>query len=107
MRLCNSYFTYFNWTNVCSGYLVPEYMCHRQLSNKADVFSFGVLLLETVSGKRNRGFTMPKDKVYLPTQLYPLLFQKLFFILDLVNFLLLGLQKNASIISLLIKDFNR
>ncbi|KAG0605447.1 hypothetical protein M758_9G059900 [Ceratodon purpureus] len=50
----------------CSGYLAPEYMCHGQLSDKADVYSFGVLLLEIVSGKRNRDLSMPEDEVYLP-----------------------------------------
>ncbi|KAG0616822.1 hypothetical protein M758_5G144000 [Ceratodon purpureus] len=48
------------------GYLAPEYMCHGQLSDKADVYSFGVLLLEIVSGKRNRDLSMPEDEVYLP-----------------------------------------
>ncbi|KAG0588036.1 hypothetical protein KC19_2G210500 [Ceratodon purpureus] len=41
-------------------------MCHGQLSDKADVYSFGVLLLEIVSGKRNRDLSMPEDEVYLP-----------------------------------------
>ncbi|KAG0602338.1 hypothetical protein M758_10G008000 [Ceratodon purpureus] len=48
------------------GYLAPEYMCHGELSDKADVYSFGVLLLEIVSGKRNRDLSMPEDEVYLP-----------------------------------------
>ncbi|KAG0558162.1 hypothetical protein KC19_10G008900 [Ceratodon purpureus] len=48
------------------GYLAPEYMCHGQLSDKADVYSFGVLLLKIVSGKRNRDLSMPEDEVYLP-----------------------------------------
>ena len=40
----------------CSGYMSPEYAGHGQFSIKSDVFSFGVLVLEIVSGKRNRGF---------------------------------------------------
>ncbi|XP_057820180.2 cysteine-rich receptor-like protein kinase 10 [Cryptomeria japonica] len=35
------------------GYLAPEYAMHGQLSDKADVYSFGVLLLEIVSGRKN------------------------------------------------------
>ncbi|KAI9128332.1 hypothetical protein K1719_001325 [Acacia pycnantha] len=35
------------------GYMAPEYAMHGQFSVKSDVFSFGVLILEIVSGKRN------------------------------------------------------
>jgi serine/threonine protein kinase len=42
----------------CSGYMSPEYAVHGQYSVKSDVFSFGVLVLEIVSGK-NRGFCHP------------------------------------------------
>ncbi|XP_059292781.1 cysteine-rich receptor-like protein kinase 44 [Lycium ferocissimum] len=38
------------------GYMSPEYAMHGQFSVKSDVFSFGVLLLEIISGKRNRSF---------------------------------------------------
>lgn len=34
----------------------PEYAMDGVFSIKSDVFSFGVLVLEIVSGKRNRGF---------------------------------------------------
>ena len=34
----------------------PEYALFGQFSEKLDVFSFGVLLLEIVSGKRNSSF---------------------------------------------------
>ena len=35
---------------ICSGYMAPEYAMHGQFSVKSDVFSFGVLILEIVSG---------------------------------------------------------
>lgn len=35
----------------CRGYLAPEYALLGQLTMKADVYSFGVLILEIVSGK--------------------------------------------------------
>ncbi|XP_073006001.1 cysteine-rich receptor-like protein kinase 10 [Typha latifolia] len=38
------------------GYMPPEYASEGLFSIKSDVFSFGVLLLEIVSGKRNAGF---------------------------------------------------
>ena len=40
----------------CSGYMPPEYAVDGIFSMKSDVFSFGALVLEIVSGKRNRGF---------------------------------------------------
>ncbi|XP_076905060.1 G-type lectin S-receptor-like serine/threonine-protein kinase At4g27290 [Bidens hawaiensis] len=39
------------------GYISPEYAVHGHFSVKSDVFSFGVLVLEIVSGKKNKGFS--------------------------------------------------
>ncbi|KAI4321306.1 hypothetical protein MLD38_034705 [Melastoma candidum] len=36
-----------------SGYMAPEYIMHGRLTKAADVFSFGVLVLEIVAGRRN------------------------------------------------------
>ncbi|XP_031130044.1 putative receptor-like protein kinase At4g00960 isoform X2 [Ipomoea triloba] len=38
------------------GYMSPEYAMHGQFSVKSDVFSFGVLVLEIVSGQKNSCF---------------------------------------------------
>ncbi|KAK2977250.1 hypothetical protein RJ640_005512 [Escallonia rubra] len=38
------------------GYMSPEYALDGLFSIKSDVFSFGVLLLEVISGKKNIGF---------------------------------------------------
>uniref|UniRef100_A0A0R0EC72 Cysteine-rich receptor-like protein kinase 25 n=1 Tax=Glycine max TaxID=3847 RepID=A0A0R0EC72_SOYBN len=35
------------------GYMSPEYAMHGQFSEKSDVFSFGVIVLEIISAKRN------------------------------------------------------
>ncbi|XP_020233636.1 G-type lectin S-receptor-like serine/threonine-protein kinase At1g11300 [Cajanus cajan] len=38
------------------GYMSPEYAMQGMFSEKSDVFSFGVLILEIVSGRRNSSF---------------------------------------------------
>ncbi|GKV19290.1 hypothetical protein SLEP1_g29575 [Rubroshorea leprosula] len=38
------------------GYMAPEYAMEGLFSVKSDIFSFGVLLLEIISGKKNNGF---------------------------------------------------
>ncbi|GMJ10245.1 hypothetical protein like AT4G27290 [Hibiscus trionum] len=41
----------------CSGYMSPEYVLDGLFSMKSDVFGFEVLVLEILSGKKNRGFS--------------------------------------------------
>ena len=48
-----------------SGYMSPEYAMHGQYSIKSDVFSFGVLVLEILSGKKNREFYHPDHHLNL------------------------------------------
>ncbi|KAH1222499.1 G-type lectin S-receptor-like serine/threonine-protein kinase [Glycine max] len=43
------------------GYMAPEYALDGLFSFKSDVFSFGVVLLEILSGKRNTGFYQSKQ----------------------------------------------
>ncbi|CAI9761745.1 unnamed protein product [Fraxinus pennsylvanica] len=43
------------------GYMAPEYLARGQLTEKADVYSFGVLLLEIVTGRQNN---MSKESEY-------------------------------------------
>ncbi|XP_074272129.1 G-type lectin S-receptor-like serine/threonine-protein kinase At1g11330 [Silene latifolia] len=38
------------------GYMSPEYAMEGRFSEKSDIYSFGVLLLEIVSGRRNNSF---------------------------------------------------
>ncbi|KAG0584845.1 hypothetical protein KC19_3G238800 [Ceratodon purpureus] len=47
------------------GYLAPEYASFGQLSEKADVYSFGVLCLEIISGRKNIDNDKPLDQVIL------------------------------------------
>lgn len=42
--------------------MAPEYAMHGYLSVKTDVFSFGVLVLEIVSGRKNHEGKLGADK---------------------------------------------
>lgn len=41
---------------ICRGYMAPEYVVRGQLTEKADVYSYGVLVLEIACGTRNNVF---------------------------------------------------
>ncbi|KAL4012248.1 hypothetical protein IC575_029345 [Cucumis melo] len=41
-----------------SGYMFPEYAMHGNFSIKSDVYSYEVLLLEIISGKKNHTFSL-------------------------------------------------
>nr|XP_017244526.1 PREDICTED: putative serine/threonine-protein kinase isoform X2 [Daucus carota subsp. sativus] len=47
------------------GYLAPEYAIRGQLTRKADIYSFGVLLLEIVCGRCNKNDRLPGEDKYL------------------------------------------
>ncbi|KAI3981282.1 hypothetical protein MKX01_004546, partial [Papaver californicum] len=47
------------------GYMSPEYVMGGIFSEKSDVFSFGVLILEIVSSKRNNSFYNPEQPLNL------------------------------------------
>uniref|UniRef100_A0A7N0V976 Protein kinase domain-containing protein n=1 Tax=Kalanchoe fedtschenkoi TaxID=63787 RepID=A0A7N0V976_KALFE len=48
-----------------AGYLAPEYAIQGQLTRKADIYSFGVLLLEIVCGRPNTNKLLPHSDRYL------------------------------------------
>ncbi|XP_058224723.1 cysteine-rich receptor-like protein kinase 44 isoform X2 [Rhododendron vialii] len=50
-----SHWSTINIAGTC-GYMAPEYVLHGQFSVKSDVFSFGVLVLEILSGQKNKFF---------------------------------------------------
>jgi serine/threonine protein kinase len=42
-----------NLMHTCSGYMSPEYAYNGHVSTKSDMYSFGVIVLEIVTGRRN------------------------------------------------------
>ncbi|XP_076910282.1 putative LRR receptor-like serine/threonine-protein kinase At1g56130 [Bidens hawaiensis] len=47
------------------GYLAPEYAMRGHLTEKADVFGFGVVALEIISGRPNSDSSLEDEKIYL------------------------------------------
>ncbi|XP_075522577.1 cysteine-rich receptor-like protein kinase 43 [Primulina tabacum] len=55
-----------------NGYMAPEYLMHGNLSVKADVFSFGVVVVELISGQKNSTFNRDPDSQSLLEWAYKL-----------------------------------
>ncbi|KAK2368158.1 putative leucine-rich repeat receptor serine/threonine-protein kinase [Trifolium repens] len=47
------------------GYMAPEYAMHGYLTDKADVYSFGIVSLEIVSGRSNTLYRSKEEAFYL------------------------------------------
>jgi len=60
--------TIYEW--IGRGYLAPEYASRGQLSDKVDVYSFGILVLEIISGRHNIDESLPSDQTYLSDWVY-------------------------------------
>ncbi|XP_027064324.1 probable LRR receptor-like serine/threonine-protein kinase At1g07650 [Coffea arabica] len=54
------------------GYMAPEYAMRGYLTAKADVYSYGVVALEIVSGKSNTNYRPKEECVYLLDEAYVL-----------------------------------
>ncbi|CAJ1958133.1 unnamed protein product [Sphenostylis stenocarpa] len=56
-------FDIMSYVILCSGYMSPEYAMEGIFSFKSDVYAFGVLLLEIISGRRNNATDWPLNLV--------------------------------------------
>ncbi|KAL6554364.1 hypothetical protein OROMI_020037 [Orobanche minor] len=65
------------------GYMAPEYAMRGYLTDKADVYSFGIVALEIVSGRSNTNYRPKEEFVYLLDWAYVL--QEQGNLLDLVD----------------------
>ena len=45
----------------CSGYVSPEYAYYGHVSTKSDMFGFGVIVLEIVTGRRSTSACAEED----------------------------------------------
>lgn len=54
----------------CRGYMAPEYLVRGQLTEKADVYSFAVLVFEIVCGRKNIAFADDADSLIKTVSLY-------------------------------------
>jgi serine/threonine protein kinase len=48
------------------GYLAPEWVSNRPITVKADVYSYGMLLLEIVGGRRNLDMSFDAEDFFYP-----------------------------------------
>lgn len=55
--------------------MAPEYIVRGKLTEKADVYSFGVLVIEVVTGTRNNAFSQNSQSI----------FQKVCLFLDIIS----------------------
>ncbi|XP_004295387.1 PREDICTED: uncharacterized protein LOC101313494 [Fragaria vesca subsp. vesca] len=65
------------------GYMSPEYAVYGKFSTKSDVFSFGVILLEIVSGKKNNASYQEEHSLNLIGHVWDLWKEKR--VLDIVD----------------------
>lgn len=47
-----------------SGYLAPEWLT-SQITEKADIYSFGVVVMEIISGRKNLDYSQPQESIHL------------------------------------------
>ncbi|XP_073227066.1 cold-responsive protein kinase 1-like [Cicer arietinum] len=65
------------------GYTAPEYAIRGELSEKADIYSFGVLVLEIISCRKNTDLNLPSDMQYLPEYAWKLYEKSM--VMDLID----------------------
>lgn len=64
---------YLNLISSPSGrYVAPEYACTGMLNERSDVYSFGILIMEVITGRNPVDYSRPPHEVWcLPSYLSP------------------------------------
>ncbi|KAK4744651.1 hypothetical protein SAY87_010963 [Trapa incisa] len=47
------------------GYVAPEYACTGMLNEKSDIYSFGILIMEIITGRNPVDYSRPQGEVHL------------------------------------------
>ncbi|XP_038717667.1 G-type lectin S-receptor-like serine/threonine-protein kinase SD2-5 isoform X2 [Tripterygium wilfordii] len=55
------------------GYLAPEWITHSPISEKSDVYSYGIVLLEIIGGRKNYDMGECSEKSYFPSYAFKML----------------------------------
>lgn len=58
------------------GYLAPEWVSNRPITVKADVYSYGMLLLEVIGGRRNLDMSFDAEDFFYPGWAFKVKHQK-------------------------------
>lgn len=66
------------------GYLAPEYAETGQITDKADVYAFGVCLLELITGRKAIDYTRSRNQISL-TEWVSIMNASRFFLCDMLN----------------------
>ncbi|KMT18928.1 hypothetical protein BVRB_2g030280 [Beta vulgaris subsp. vulgaris] len=55
------------------GYLAPEWITNHAISEKSDVFSYGMVLLEIIGGRKNYDPTVSSEKSHFPAYAFKMM----------------------------------
>ncbi|XP_065867308.1 G-type lectin S-receptor-like serine/threonine-protein kinase SD2-5 isoform X2 [Euphorbia lathyris] len=55
------------------GYLAPEWITHNPISEKSDVYSYGIVLLEIIGGRKNYDSSESSEKSHFPSYSFKML----------------------------------
>uniref|UniRef100_A0A803LY68 Receptor-like serine/threonine-protein kinase n=1 Tax=Chenopodium quinoa TaxID=63459 RepID=A0A803LY68_CHEQI len=75
------------------GYLAPEWISGAPITSKADVYSYGMMLFEIISGRRNWSMRIKEENDYFPIQVM----QKLMNDEDVISLLDSELKENVDL----------
>lgn len=51
--------------------MAPEYFVHGILTEKADVYGFGVVVIEVITGRKNNATSFSQDYMCMPHMVIP------------------------------------